>query len=109
MAVTYGWGHDLFNSLFGWLDMTTFDASSVVADGYSGATPLALAYQGGWSNVTAHFTESQMWWGTIPGINRRDKQTIYPIRCSNVIVYKNRKLENHVFHVSWCGIYVHVI
>jgi len=67
IAVDYGWAHDMFNSLFGWLDMTKFDASAVIADGYSGATPLALASTGGWENVTATFTETQLWWGTIPG------------------------------------------
>ena len=35
-------------------------------DGYSGATPLALA-QGGWENVLAHFSAEEMWWGVIPG------------------------------------------
>ncbi|NNE26287.1 MAG: NADH:ubiquinone reductase (Na(+)-transporting) subunit B [Saprospiraceae bacterium] len=67
MAVDYGWGHDLANWLFGLVNLSSFDASAVVADGYSGATPLALAYQGGWENVTEHFTIAQMWWGTIPG------------------------------------------
>jgi Na+-transporting NADH:ubiquinone oxidoreductase subunit B len=38
-----------------------------VIDGYSGATPLALAYQGGWEAVTKVYSESQMWWGLIPG------------------------------------------
>ncbi|HMN91512.1 MAG TPA: RnfABCDGE type electron transport complex subunit D, partial [Saprospiraceae bacterium] len=36
-------------------------------DGYTGATPMALAYQGGWENVTAVYSPSQMWWGSIPG------------------------------------------
>ena len=36
-------------------------------DGYSGATPLALAAEGGWDKVTSMFTEAQMWWGDIPG------------------------------------------
>ena len=67
MAVDYGWGHDLSNWLFGLVGLTPFDATAVVADGYSGATPLALAYQGGWDNVTEHFTVAQMFWGTIPG------------------------------------------
>ena len=66
-AVEYGWVHGLFNSLFGWLDVSTFNSSSVVADGFTGATPLALAYQGGWAAVTEVYTPSQMWWGTIPG------------------------------------------
>jgi len=65
----YGWWHTgFFNSLFGWMDLPQFsDYSLPVVDGYSGATPLALAYQGGWENVTATFSQSQMWWGAIPG------------------------------------------
>ncbi len=35
-------------------------------DGYSGATPLALATQG-WDQVTQKFSTEQMWWGLIPG------------------------------------------
>ena len=38
-----------------------------VVDGFTGATPLALAYQGGWEAVTAVYSVSDMWWGTIPG------------------------------------------
>lgn len=68
VAANYGFAHDLFNSLFGLMNVDTFDAAkTMVADGYSGATPMALAYSGGWEAVTANFTESQMWWGTIPG------------------------------------------
>ncbi len=68
VAANYGWAHDLFNGLFGLMNVDTFDATkTMVADGYSGATPLALAYSGGWEAVTASFTEGQMWWGTIPG------------------------------------------
>lgn len=40
---------------------------AVVADGFSGATPLGLAYQGGWEAVTAQYSTSDMFWGTIPG------------------------------------------
>jgi len=65
---TYGWAHGMFNSIFSYFDMDTFNAAKThIVDGYSGATPLALAYQGGWENVTNTFTPSQMWWGTIPG------------------------------------------
>ncbi|MCL4107310.1 UNVERIFIED_CONTAM: hypothetical protein GTU68_067221 [Idotea baltica] len=39
----------------------------VSVDGFTGATPLALAYQGGWSAVTEVYSTSAMWWGTIPG------------------------------------------
>jgi len=65
-AADYGWAHNLFNGLFGWMDLPKFGGGQVV-DGFTGATPLALAYQGGWDAVTAVYSESQMWWGTIPG------------------------------------------
>lgn len=65
---TYTWAHGLFNGLFDLMGVATFnEASTHIVDGYSGATPLALAYQGGWENVTQTFTPTQMWWGTIPG------------------------------------------
>ena len=67
-AVDYGWWQTgFFNGIFDWFGWSTFDPTLHVVDGYSGATPLALAYQGGWENVTQHFTPSQMWWGSIPG------------------------------------------
>ena len=67
-AATYGWAHNLSNTLFGWLGLDGFNAASTaVVDGYTGATPLALAYQGGWEGATAVYTPSPMWWGTIPG------------------------------------------
>jgi Na+-transporting NADH:ubiquinone oxidoreductase subunit B len=67
-AVTYGWWHTgFFNSIFEALGLTTFDTTITVVNGYSGATPLALAYEGGWEKVTATFSESQMIWGAIPG------------------------------------------
>ena len=31
------------------------------------ATPLSLAFQGGWENVTRVYSPDQMWWGAIPG------------------------------------------
>lgn len=36
-------------------------------DGISGATPLALANQGGWPAVIQQFSTEEMWWGLIPG------------------------------------------
>ena len=67
-AADYGWAHGLFNTLFGWMGVDTFDsARTAVVDGYSGATPMALAYSGGWEAVTAQFSHNQLWWGTIPG------------------------------------------
>ncbi len=67
-AVNYGWWHTgFFNSIFEAMGLTTFDTTSTVVNGYSGATPLALAYEGGWEKVTATFSENQMIWGAIPG------------------------------------------
>ena len=64
----YGWFHTgFFNSLFEWMGLATFDTATKVVDGFSGATPLALAYEGGWDKVTATFSEEQMIWGSIPG------------------------------------------
>ena len=65
-ATDYGWSHSLANWIFGFFDLKTFSDATVI-DGFSGATPLSLAYQGGWEAVTASYTPSQMWWGTIPG------------------------------------------
>ncbi len=67
-AVDYGWIHTgLFNGIFEAFGWALFDPAATVVDGYTGATPLSLAYQGGWENVTATYSTSQMWWGTIPG------------------------------------------
>ncbi|GLR19209.1 NADH:ubiquinone reductase (Na(+)-transporting) subunit B [Portibacter lacus] len=68
-APYYGWAHNLFDSLFSWGGLDTFKAasSSVIVDGFTGATPLALAYQGGWEAVTDVYSTQAMWWGTIPG------------------------------------------
>ncbi len=66
--VDYGWWETgFFNGLFEWFGWTTFDPTMSVVDGYTGATPLSLAYQSGWEGVTQVYTESQMWWGAIPG------------------------------------------
>lgn len=67
-AVSYGWWETgFFNSIFESFGWATFDPAAAVADGYTGATPLSLAYQGGWERVTETYTASQMWWGAIPG------------------------------------------
>lgn len=66
--VDYSWIHlNVLNPLFSSLGWATFDATAMVADGYTGATPLSLAYQGGWERVTDVYTPTQMWWGGIPG------------------------------------------
>jgi len=66
-APEYGWAHGLFNKLFGWADMATFNASSTIVDGFTGATPLAIASKDGWEAVTQVYSTAQMWWGVIPG------------------------------------------
>ena len=66
-AVEYGWAHLGLNGIFESLGWATFDPQATVVDGFTGATPLALAYQGGWENVTRVYSESQMLWGLIPG------------------------------------------
>jgi len=63
----YGWGVGFFNWIFEGLGMSTFDARATVVDGYTGATPLSLAFQGGWEKVTEVYTPAQMLWGGIPG------------------------------------------
>ena len=62
----YGWAHSLFNGLFEWWNIDTFKGGAVI-DGFTGATPLALAKTGGWEAVTSTYSVSQMWWGAIPG------------------------------------------
>lgn len=65
----YGWAHGFFDWIFGFGDLDTFSAASTagIVDGFTGATPLSLAYQGGWEAVTEVYSPNQMWWGTIPG------------------------------------------
>ncbi len=63
----YGWAHGLFDTLFGWMGLTTFNPGASIVDGFTGATPLSLATKGGWEAVTQVYTEGQMWWGAIPG------------------------------------------
>lgn len=68
VAESYGWAHGLFDWIFKGFGWATFGSGGTpVVDGYTGATPLALAYQGGWENVTSVYSASQMWWGDIPG------------------------------------------
>lgn len=68
-AADYGWWHTgFFNSLFSWMNLPLFDASkTVIVDGFSGATPLALAYQGGGELLASQYTMKQIFWGAIPG------------------------------------------
>ncbi len=67
-AVDYNWWHTgFFNGIFEALGWSTFDTEAVVADGFTGATPLALAAKGGWEAVTNVYSPMQMFWGAIPG------------------------------------------
>lgn len=67
-AADYNWWHTtFFNKLFDWMGLAKFDPATHVVDGFTGATPLALGYEGGWEKVTSVYSESQMIWGTIPG------------------------------------------
>ena len=64
----YGWFFtDVLNPIFHNFGWQTYDTAATVADGFTGATPLALAFQGGWENVTAVYTPGEMLWGAIPG------------------------------------------
>lgn len=66
--VDYGWWTmHFFNPIFKAFGWATFDPTATVVDGYTGATPLALAYQGGWQRVTEVYSANQMLWGAIPG------------------------------------------
>ncbi len=68
VSADYSWAHGLFDSAFKSFGWATFgEGGKAVVDGYTGATPLALAYQGGWQNVTSVYSVSDMWWGNIPG------------------------------------------
>jgi len=68
LAAQYG---GIFTGFFNWMfegfGWSTYNSGALVVDGYSGATPLSLAYQGGWEAVTEKYTTSSMFWGTIPG------------------------------------------
>lgn len=68
MAADYSWWHTgLFNTLFEWMDVAKFQVGTLVADGFSGATPMGVATKSGWSGVIDQYSISQMFWGTIPG------------------------------------------
>lgn len=67
-AVEYGWWHSgFFNGIFKAFGWTLFDSGATVVDSFTGATPLALAYQGGWESVSSVYSVKDLFWGTIPG------------------------------------------
>lgn len=64
----YGMVYGIFDSIFGAFGWSQFGSGGMpLADGFSGATPLALAAKGGWEAVTNVYTNNQMLWGLIPG------------------------------------------
>ncbi len=64
----YGWWHSgFFNTIFDWFGLDKFDSHMAIVDGFSGATPLAIAKDGGWDAVTQAFSTHDLLWGTIPG------------------------------------------
>lgn len=64
----YGAVYGFFDWIFNGLGWRTFgEGGKMVVDGFSGATPLALAASGGWESVTEAYSTNQMLWGTIPG------------------------------------------
>lgn len=68
VQVDYGWWQtSFFNTLFGWFGWEQFNPGATIVDGFTGATPLALAFEGGWERVTEVYSSSQMFWGAIPG------------------------------------------
>src|SRR5699024_7137180 len=68
VQVDYGWWQtSFFNTIFGWFDWALFDPGASIVDGFTGATPLALAYEGGWSEVTQHYSNSVIMWNSIIG------------------------------------------
>jgi len=68
MHPDYGWWHTgFFNTIFDWFGWAKFDPHWSIVDGFSGATPLAIAKDGGWDAVTQAFSTHDLLWGTIPG------------------------------------------
>jgi Na+-transporting NADH:ubiquinone oxidoreductase subunit B len=61
VAYDYNWLHQIFGNFL------HANEQHALVDGFSGATPLALAAQGGWEAVTAQYSFSDVLWGFIPG------------------------------------------
>jgi Na+-transporting NADH:ubiquinone oxidoreductase subunit B len=63
----YGWAAHFFDWIFNGLGLATFgEGGAAVVDGFTGATPLALATKGT-EAITAVYSPMQMFWGAIPG------------------------------------------
>ena len=76
-VAVYHFGHLMFNGLFESMGWATFQAGLPTVDGFSGATPLAIAAAEGWvqtnaqgevvGGVIAEYSRLQMFLGGIPG------------------------------------------
>ncbi|MGA1583326.1 MAG: NADH:ubiquinone reductase (Na(+)-transporting) subunit B [Saprospiraceae bacterium] len=67
-AQTYGWIFGVFDGLFSSIGWAQFGpGGNAFVDGFTGATPLALAAKGGWTAVTEVYSANQILWGAIPG------------------------------------------
>lgn len=67
-AAEYGFAFNwIVNPLFELFGLAPFESGAAIVDGWTGATPLGLAAKGGWEAVTNVYSESQMFWGAIPG------------------------------------------
>ncbi len=68
-SASYGFGGTFFDWIFSGVGWQTFgEGGALVADSYTGATPLGLGAKGGWEAITsAGYTLNEMWWGVIPG------------------------------------------
>ncbi|MEX2590472.1 MAG: RnfABCDGE type electron transport complex subunit D, partial [Chitinophagales bacterium] len=65
VSYDYNFLHQGASALFG--DFLHIKDNLALVDGFSGATPLALAAEGGWGAVTEQYSISEMFWGFIPG------------------------------------------
>ncbi len=64
----YGWWETgFFNTIFEWFGGLKFDSNMAIVDTFTGATPLAIAKEGGWDAVTQVYSEKDMIIGAIPG------------------------------------------
>ena len=67
-AASYNFAHHAFDWVFGLFGYLQFgEGGMAVVDGWTGATPLGIAAKEGWAGVEAVYSESQIFWGTIPG------------------------------------------
>lgn len=65
---SYGWWETGFlNTIFGWFGWLQFDSGMSIVDGFSGATPLSVAKEGGWTAITQLYSTTDLLWGNMPG------------------------------------------